>query len=228
MTKYNPTNLEVAELFSRVFCDKTPEKANAFFIHGEISDSRVEEPLFLKARDFWFDGRCEFLVVNGLAADRCQKLSQGYGGYEKCVTRLVELGIPRDRIAVMAPAENTAKESENFALMAKDNNWRTLLIGAAPYHQVRCFLHIIAAMKKIHFDAQVYNVTYHDVDWNVKVKRKVMFGQNILGQKDEIGPLFSLLRGEMERMERYAVPSPRYISSATFSEALKYLQERDD
>ena len=151
MTKvYNPTNLEVASLFSRVLCDKAPsQKTDALFIHGELADLRIEEPLLLKAYKAWKDGLCELIVINGLTAKDCKKRNHGYRGYERYLAKLKKLGVPENSILIIPPSENTGLESQNFLLMAYDRNWHNLMIEAAPYHQARWFLQAVAANKKI-------------------------------------------------------------------------------
>ena len=227
MKEYEPTNLEIAEIFLRVLCDKAPEKADVLFIHSSFKDQYLEDCLTREATFLWQKGKCEFIVINGMTSLECAKENNISNGSEKYIERLISGGVLRDNILLIPSSHNTAEESQNILKMAKEKNWQTLLVMSTPHHQVRCFLTIVSTMEELDIHIKVYNTTFHNVDWDMKVVRKVLGGQNVLGQKDEEGSFISLMKGELERIKRYAIPSSNYNRSATIKEALDYLEKRD-
>src|SRR3989344_3047503 len=223
---YEPTLLEMMELMLRVLCDQRPIIADAIFIHGSIGNGRIDAALLSEAFKIYNESSCKFVVINGLTADHCAKRNIGYPGYEIWLKLLLRWGIPRDKILLTPPSEHTAAESENFLLMAKERGWRIVVIESMPHHQARCFLQIVATMKELSFYPRVFNTTICNVDWSLEVQRRDMAGKNALGQKDEQGAFLDLVRGELERIKKYAVVSPRWASHSTIKEALDYLRDR--
>lgn len=224
---YEPTNLELMEILLRVLCDKRPGKADALCIHGSIGNWRIDAALLLEAAKIRHESSCGFVVINGLTAEHSAKRNIAYLGHEIWLEQLLNLGIPKEKILLTLPAENTAAESENFLLMAKERDWRVIIIESMPHHQARCFLQMVADMKRLGIYLSVFNATFPNVDWGLEVERKVLAGQNALGQKDERGAFLDLAEGELERIKKYAVPSLDWTPHATIKEALEYLNNRD-
>ena len=228
MAAYEPTHLEIAEIFLRVLCDKEPQKVDALCLHSCFNNAEIEDSLIAKAIGIWGKKICPYIVINGLTAGECIAANHACNGSETYINKLVSGGVPRESILLMPSSQNTPEESQNFLRMAQEKNWHSLLIMSMPYHQPRCFLSIVSAMEDLDIAVKVYNVTFHDVDWDILVKRRVFNGKNVLGQVDESGTYLSLMKNELERIQRYAVPGRGYIRHATIREALNYLEKRDE
>jgi len=217
---HSATNLEIFQLLLRVLCDELPAQADALLVHGGIDNPQLDALIIQSAADLYRSGHCWYIVLNGLTK------KESYLSYEAYLSGLISKGVKAEAIFQTFSALNTAEESESFLQMAKARNWRTLIIQSMPHHQMRCFLQMVAVMKKNNYPAKVYNSTFRQLDWDMPVLRRVFKGENILGQKDEAGPLISLVQGELERIEKYAANSTQWKKSATIQEGLAYLNKR--
>lgn len=216
------TELELIQLLLRVLCDKKPQKVDALFIHCGLNDSAIEQSLIEEAVGVWSVGGCDFIVLNGLVCDA------NYQGYTSYLSKLLAAGVPKENILALSSAQHTGTESEYLIALAKEKKWQSLIIESMPYHQMRCFLQIVAEMKRSDTKFRVYNLTFHDVDWNMHATKNILGGKNVLGQEYESGRLVDFMKSELERIQRYAVPSDRYIPHATVREALEYLSLREN
>lgn len=230
---WEPTAQEIL-LASAVLYDR-PEVSDALFFHGA------------PARDNWFDGKLldlaseryyagplheHTIVLNGLTAEECQRRRLSYVGYETWKKKLVERGVREKDIIILPPSLHTGAESRNLLLMAKERGWERLIISSYPYHQLRCFLQIIALMPEVGYFPNVYNLTFHEIGWDCHLVKTVMDGQTVLGGKDVGGTLPQHIQEEYARIVSYAQEAPivdgkpKYTRHATIPEMLKYLEKR--
>ena len=213
-----PKALEMMEAMLFVLCDEE-KRSDALFVHGR--GDGAQEVLFT-AYEAYIKGLVPKIILNGLTGARCKELNLDYVGYEQWVQTLHELGVPPHDILLLSPSNHTAAESENFLLMAKEEGWTTLTIVGAPYHQLRCFLQIVASMERLGIDVDVYNLTFHNVNWAKNAAKLLLGGGEITGTRvDQIV-------GEYERILKYADRNERgFIHHATVQEMFTYLNKRN-
>jgi len=213
-----PKALEMMQAMLFVLCDEE-KKSDALFLHGR--GDLVEEGLTL-AYDLFRRGLTPKIVINGLTAEKCKELNLDYAGHEGWIDILEKIGARREDVLLLPPSNHTGEESENLVSMAKEQGWKTLTIVAAPYHQLRCFLQIIAAILKSDVDLDVYNQTLHNVNWDKHVTKILMGGGAITGTRlDQIA-------GEYERILKYTKWGDiRFTRHATISEMLAYMEQRN-
>ena len=230
MEKWEPSALEMMQAMVAVLNDPC-EKTDATLLHG--APARSDE-LDLRLMEKVARSRIisnELIVINGLTAKQCQELNLAYVGFEKWLKLIRPAYVPRSRIVVMPASRNTAEESRNFLLMAKERGWKKVTIASYPYHVLRCFLQIIALMKEMDMmDLHVSCATFQGIDWNREMKKPVLGGQTVLGTGDIAGTLPRHIAEEFQRIVAYAqdpkLTGKNYTRHATIPEMFEYLKNR--
>jgi uncharacterized SAM-binding protein YcdF (DUF218 family) len=82
-----------------------------------------------------------------------------YGSFisHKVKDKLVEAGVPERAIFCEETSANTKEEAERAMELARERNWRTMLIVTSPHHQYRAFLTFLHAMKKSGLSLKLIN-----------------------------------------------------------------------
>lgn len=220
--KWEPTSAEMMKAMLAVLLDKEAA-TDCLFWHGSPTDSarqtRAQAGMIAHLdRTAWF-GK---VIINGLTGGTCNAKNLCYPGAEIFRAALVSLGVNDGDIIEIPPANHTAAESEALLKLMKDREWNSVAIVSQPHHQLRCFLQIIASMKKLGIPVAAYNRTPRNVDWYESLKKPVLGG----GEID--GTLADHVAAENERITKYADPTGTdYSLNATIPEMFEYLKTRD-
>lgn len=230
---WTPTALELMQGMNVALADHIPEPCDALFIHGSpVRDDELELFLLENSVRFYTEGRVDRIVINGLSAETCRAKNLAYKGCEPWLRTLEELGVPDEGIVVLEPSPHTGAESRNLLKLAKTMEWTKLVIASQAYHQLRCFLQIIALMEEAGFWPDVYNVPAPGVPWDYPMVKPVMAGGTGGITGDVQGALPEHIAAEYDRLVMYAQEPgvvdgrPRFTRHATIPEMLKYLKTR--
>lgn len=226
---WQPTMAEMVSGFLAVLTDSPPPiSTNALFIHGSQGDPQLDAKELNAALAIYRKYHTDKIVLNGLTTEECRELNLAYCGYEKWGKFFLDCSIPEEDIILLPPSKHTGAESENLLLLARDRGWKSVTIMAYPYHLLRCFLQIVAAMKKLKIHLRVYAKTFglDGDDWRRQTTRSVMGGANVLGDRTMNGRMVDHIASELDRVVGYAQESENFTRHATISELLQYLTER--
>ncbi len=134
--------------------------------------------------------------------------NESYGSFpaKKLLVKLIELGVPEKDIFLEEASQNTAEQARNIISLAKQNNWKRIILVASHYHQLRAFLTFLKALKDSKIDLEIINSPTRDLSW---------FEQNPWGKRIE------LLESEYEKIEKYK------DDVASFAEGIAYQQQKE-
>jgi hypothetical protein len=214
-----------------VLSDILPISCDAMFIHGApIRDDDLDYQLLDTASNLYIDNDVNNVVINGLKEADCRAKNLAYRGCEPWRNSLLE-EVDDNHIFVLPPSDNTAIESYNLLLLAKEKGWENLIICSHPHHLLRCFLQIVAEMNKMDFFPNVYCKPGGGINWNRLCEKPVLKGgTGFTG--DEKGPYHEMVGKEFERVVTYGQQppmkdgKPAFIRHATLPEMFEYLKRR--
>jgi len=224
---WQPTVAEIVAGYIAVLTDNC-QPTDALFIHASPGDPKLDAKE-LSAAFAAYSISSDNIVLNGLTAKRCQKLNLAYCGYEKWRKLFIRRGIRQEAIVLLPPSKHTGEESANLLLLARAKGWKSVTIMAYPYHLLRCFLQIVAAMEKLQIRLRVYARTFKlgGDDWQRQMTRIVMGGTNVLGNTTVNGSMIDHIASELERVVKYAQEGGNFTRHATIPELFEYLAKRD-
>ncbi len=229
MTEWMPTHADVMAATVLVLSEE-PVQSDTLFIHGSQGDAELDELETVQAGEFFYNGFCKRVVLNGLTAEVCKELNLAYRGYEVFLEGLTErMSIPMENIQLLVPSNNTAAESENLLTLARECGWKTITVMSYPHHQLRCFLQIVEAMRKLDIRVRAYNQSFRLKDslWHKSMTKAVMAG-GAAGGVSVVGELRDHVSAEFARIVKYGQKkSAGFIPHATIEEAFAYIRERE-
>ena len=158
-----------------------------------------------------------YVVINGTTQEEWkEKQRVEFGGSQMWRELFARFGVPEKHILATDTAVHTGMEADEFVRIAKEQGWNSIAIVALPFHQLRCFLTMVTAMKKAQHYVGVYNLSVHGLVWHASAPRVV------LGGSFEEGTNMNRILGEYDRIARYTKEG----KCATLAEALAYLAKR--
>lgn len=219
---WKPTSEETMKALLMVLCDEA-RKTDCLFWHGSPTNSTEHNFEAAKEIANLYHSYCtRTIIINGLSRRTCKERHLCYPGHEDFTNELEFAGVSPQNITAIPPANHTAAESETLLVMMKERGWESVTIVSQPHHQLRCFLQIIASMKKLGIFVSVYNRTSPKVSWREPPKKPLLGG----GEID--GTLVDHVQGEHDRIVKYADPTGTgYSLNATIPEMFEYLKTRD-
>ncbi|MEK7480988.1 MAG: hypothetical protein AAB604_02715 [Patescibacteria group bacterium] len=169
--------------------------------------------MFLQKRD-----SIPLVVINGTTKEEWKKRQNiEFGGTEMWRDLMLTRGaVPEEYILSTNIAVHTGAEADEFVRLAKERRWKTVVDVALPYHQLRCFLTMIQAMRRARYYLDVYNLTFPISSWTHQARRV------LLGGAFEEGTYLNRIFGEHDRIARYTKEG----KCATLADALAYLAKR--
>lgn len=232
MDKWVPTPLEVMSAMTFVLSEE-PVPSDALYIFGSLADKNLDERELDAASNLYLNGFVSKVVVHGATIAEVSELFDltDYG-YEYLRETLIRLGVRKDDILANPRSSHTAGEAKNFLQMAENRAWKTVTIMAYPFHQLRCFLQVVALLNETS-PPRVYNrsFTLRGTDWHRPIKRTVRKGVNILGMTDMNEEMESHVAADYERIVQYAqspaLSGKQYTRHATIQEMFRYVEKRD-
>ena len=131
--------------------------------------------------------------------------------------RLVELGIKEKcildvRLNVLN--HNTLTEAEAVIRFAKQSNLKSMIVSAAPFHQIRAFMTTVRVALAEYPELKIYSIPGVALSWNECVSHS----QGLLTAKRS-----DLIAGEFARIEKYYQKG----DLISFNQVLDYLDARD-
>ena len=154
---------------------------------------------YKKAIQLYKEGLSDLLVFSGGI------VNYEYGSipYSEIYPLLIDEGIPEYAIVHEKKSQNTREQAIEIIKLAKNKNWKKLLLVASHYHQYRAYLTFL----KVIFDSQSEIILYNAPVTNLKWFEETNWGKR-----------FELLEQEFQRIDNYS----RKGHLATYYEAIKY------
>lgn len=75
----------------------------------------------------------------------------------KLLTRVIELGVPKDAILAEERSQNTREQAVAVLKIARERGWKSIAIIASPEHQPRAFLTFLQAAQEFGYDIALQN-----------------------------------------------------------------------
>ena len=200
-----------AELLTRILCDTLPPvTADGAYLFGQTEDN--QESVFLSAQELVSHA----LVRRILISDAQPK--SGYPGGQAWRTALMGLGISSLMIEEVpvepTPTLNTLIEAESLMRHAKNKNYSSIIVIAAPFHQERAFMTAVSVAVSENSDACLYSFPGRALAWDEEV---------VHSQGTVLATRAGLILGEQERINKYQKKG----DLASYSQVLSYLRKRD-
>lgn len=213
-----------------VLSDTMPQSVEALFVHGSpVRDNRLDQNIIRNAVTLYDRGTVNTIVLNGLTRQMCEERNTAYYGFESWQKMLLEQGVLKGDIVLLPPSNHTGMESRNLLTLAKERGWRTLGISSQAYHQLRCFLQIVALMPETDWYPAVYNMPAPGIPWGYPMVKPVIKDASVFAE-DVTGSLAQHIEAEFQRVMAYAqqptLERP-FTRHASIPEMLTYLTKRE-
>ncbi|NEM99314.1 YdcF family protein [Pontibacter burrus] len=201
------------ELIIRTLCDTLPATpADALFLFGQTEDN--QEAAFAAAKLLLqekYTARVLFLGTEAMS---------GYPGGSSWKAAMVEKGIPEDSMEMIMPVPantdmlHTGIEANSLVKHAKERDYRSVIVTAAPFQQPRAFMAAATAAMRLYPELRIYSLPGKPLPW-----QEVAVHSQGKAESTRAG----LIAGEMKRIEKYS----KQGDLATVAEVLGYLNKRD-
>lgn len=153
------------QLATMVMADDVPHDygASPAYLFSETSDN--EKSVFTAG---------EYMVRSGivselLLAHDTTGNNNGYPGGPKWKEQLVNGGVPDSKIRLIpftGELLHTLSESIDLIRLAKKEKWKSLIVVAPPFHQLRAFISVVTALVDVGYpELKVYNVVGSPLSW---------------------------------------------------------------
>src|SRR3989338_273799 len=187
------------EQFMAMVDNDTIMKADAIVLLQGDGHNRVT-----KTYELWEAGYAPIVVISGGA------FNEAYGSFDcdGLRNKLMEFGVPADRIVVECLSENTYEQGKQVVKLAVESGWSTLILVASHYHQYRAYLTFLQAMKEGGKKLHIINIPARNLSWF----RKEPWGQRL-----------ELLEEEFKKIERYG----KQGHVVSFDEAIEYQKQKE-
>lgn len=199
------------ELLIRILCDTRPDtSADGAYLYCTTVDNQAS--IFKTAR----------MLISHAVADRvfildAQAMS-GYPGVDQCRRRLVEFGLPAERIEYVsygdAASINTLVESRALVRFARERGMSSLVLVSPPFHQFRAFMTAATVALKWYPELAIYSHPGAAMSW----MESVAHSQGTLQAQRR-----QLIQEELIRIHTYQGKG----DLAPFEAVLDYLNRRD-
>lgn len=200
---------ESEELLHRIFCDPLPPSSDAAYLFGQTPDN--QDSVFKTAQELVHRNQTHAILIPGTGP------MSGYPGQETWSSQLAAYVAPELIQPIpTAPTDslNTLIEAQATVRYAKAQNYRSLLVVAAPFHQQRAVMTLITVALLEYPQLKVYSAPGQPMDWQATV----VHSQGLLHGKG-----YELIYGELERIEKYAAKGDLSDREGV----LAYLRQRD-
>jgi len=149
----NKVSAEFQKLLTLLLAEQ-PEKAEAaVWLQGDRFD-RGEKVLTLLKENF---APRVILTGNNVLVGKSARPEEENVTLTEMAEWLQARGIASGRIMIDNQAMNTREQAENVLALAQKNDWRTIILVASPYHQVRAFLTFLKRAREISWVVRFIN-----------------------------------------------------------------------
>lgn len=210
--KHLDSSFTVFELLTRVLCDTRPEHpADAAYLFCTTSGNQVSLNQAARALiDPVITAKILILAAPALS---------GYSGETHCRNQLLDCGLAPDLIETVplheTPSLNTLIESQALIAHAKENAFKTTIVVAPPFHQLRAFMTAVTVALRQYPALAIYSFPGTALSWT----RETIHSQGLLK-----APRRQLIEEEFARIRTYQQKG----DLAGFREVLDYLDCRED
>lgn len=166
-------------------------RASPVYLFSETTDN--ERSVFQTGVRLLCEGKASGLFL----IDDADRTNVGYPGAKRWTERLARAGVQPSSIGVIKCTGWLHTYSESLALVAhaKREGWGSLVIVAPPFHQVRAFVSIVSAMRKLDAKIRVFNQVGTTSAWSKTVRHS---------QGTLVRTRLDLVTEEIRRIKRYA------------------------
>lgn len=206
------SDAELAELLMRTLCDVEPSGVvDLAYLFGNTRDNQrsvIARGVRLHQR--WNLKRVGIVDFPNFA---------GYEGTAAWRNDLLLGGVPASQIIEIPgahPISHTHTEAERLIARVRDEGWKTIIVVAVPFHQLRAFMDTIGVVLKegLQEHLRVFSATGFPLSWTDRA---------VHSQGTVSAPRFELIGPELDRIVRYwkkgDMPTARQV--------LDYLNWRD-
>jgi len=231
---WTPTPLEMLELGFLTLIDKHNPPYEILYLYGPTQEGgEVVENMITSAKNMYFGGITKRVGILGTTFKEGQERGITWMGVEfwqQIIDRDPAIP-PKDTVRLPA-CYFTAEESEQLLRLTDQNKWERLCIMAVPQHLPRCVLNVVATMKKLGIDKNIYAVAASlNHDWSKMATKTVVGGEKIIGHLvDHIPPEYERIvkcGGKVTPGGMYLPPFPPCATVAELKEYLKKRNARD-
>lgn len=199
------------ETVVRVLCDIRPvDVADGAYLFAQTKDN--EDSVLSAAKKILDDSLARRIMLLDTSP------SDGYRGFQVWKHHLVGAGIKEETIAGVkignSAEHNTLTESKAVIRFAKNNNYKTIIVSAASFHQVRAFMTAVKVALEEYPDLRIYSLPGETLPWN----EKVAHSQGALTARR-----CKFNESELMRIEKYY----RKGDLCSFETVIEYLDRRD-
>lgn len=127
---------------------------------------------------------------------------------KEMMPHLIAAGVPESSILLEEKSMHTRDQGIEIMKLAKEKNWKSIIIVASHYHQYRAYLTILKTLQESGLTLRLINSPARDLLWF---------------QHDEQGRRIDLLDAEMKRIALYT-PNGHI---ASYEDALKYQEWKE-
>lgn len=200
------------ELIIRTLCDTLPATpADALFLFGQTEDN--QDAAFAAAKLLLQEKITKKVMFLGTEP------MSGYPGGTAWKDEMVGLGIPQDALEMILPVPvntdllHTGIEANSMVKHAKEQNYSSVIVTAAPFQQPRAFMAAATAAMRHYPDLKIYSLPGKPLPWN-----EVALHSQGKAENTRAG----LIAGEIKRIKKYS----KQGDLATVAEVLEYLNNR--
>jgi len=197
------------QLLALVLADGVENNRWPTYLFSETANN--EDSVMRRGVRMMNDGSAEMLYI----IDDTTRTNSGYPGADTWKKKLSGLVLTTDveTIPCKEPL-NTFTESLAVASLAKERNWNALYIVAPSFHQMRAFISMVSAMKKLNAPVRVYNKVGMAQPWGDTVAHS---------QGTLVRTRLELVVEESRRIETYTAKG----DLLPIEEVLQYIEWRD-
>lgn len=206
------SDLELAELLMRTLCDESPPQFDIAYLFGQTADN--QESVLGRGIQLYTGGGARLVGITD------HPPVPGYPGTEVWRGKLLAGGVPaKDIVSIprARPLAHTHTEAERLIWLAQTKSWHTILIVAAPFHQLRAFMDTVGVLIRDGLDKTIR--IYNDPGITLPWTRQAVHSQGTLTARR-----YELVGEELGRIVRYwgkgDMPTTRQV--------LDYLNWRED
>ncbi|MBI2030706.1 YdcF family protein [Candidatus Kaiserbacteria bacterium] len=129
----------------------------------------------------------------------------------RMLPHLLEIGVPREAVELEEKSMHTRDQAVEITRIARERDWKTIIIVASHYHQYRAYLTFLKRLQEEGLDRQVVliNAPARDLPW--------------FSMDDQQGRRIDVLEGEFERIEKYREMG----HIASYESALEYQEWKE-
>lgn len=193
-------NFEEIELLSFIYNDKLKIADAVVCLEGD-GYARVDESIRL-FKEKWAP---MVVVTGGLENPPFSIVSEKEAEY------LALKGIPEKNIITIKAGMNTYEEAEEVIRLAKEKQWRKIILVTSHFHQTRAYLTFLMAMKRNNIHIEISNNPVRNLPW-------FEYDTSSSGKNRK-----ERLREEFEKIKQYQEKG----HLVSFKEAIEYQQWKE-